>query len=109
MIDELRNKLPAFGGRASHTRCFLHTTNLIAKALLRQFDTKKRNRGAFEREEVSESNGLDEHVYAAKTIVGDPEDGEDDTEGLVDVVDEMDPTILFILYVSSSARWPSRS
>ena len=79
-------------GRASHTCCFLHPTNLIAKALLKQFDTKKQNQGAFKRQEVSESNRLDEHVSATNTISGDAEDGEDDTDGLVDMMDEMDPT-----------------
>ena len=83
MIDELCNKLPVFGGQASHTHCFLHTTNLIAKALLRQFDTKKQN---CKREAISESNSLDKQVSATETISGNPEDRKDDTKGLVDVM-----------------------
>ncbi|KAG2756745.1 hypothetical protein P692DRAFT_20714526, partial [Suillus brevipes Sb2] len=34
MIEELHETLPDFGGTASHTRCFLHTVNLVAKSLL---------------------------------------------------------------------------
>lgn len=46
MVDELADLLPNFGGRASHTRCFLHTVNLIAKSLLREFDVTKKNAAA---------------------------------------------------------------
>ncbi|KAG1852960.1 hypothetical protein C8R48DRAFT_563910, partial [Suillus tomentosus] len=38
MIDELSTALPNFGGKASHTRCFLHTVNLVAKSLLHEFE-----------------------------------------------------------------------
>ena len=41
MIEELEILTPEFAGFASHTRCFLHIVNLVAKALLRQFDAKK--------------------------------------------------------------------
>ncbi|KAG2738580.1 hypothetical protein P692DRAFT_201663520, partial [Suillus brevipes Sb2] len=38
MIDQLAVELPNYGGRAGHTRCFLHTVNLVAKSVLREFD-----------------------------------------------------------------------
>ncbi|KAG1787712.1 hypothetical protein EV424DRAFT_1276825, partial [Suillus variegatus] len=38
MLEEMAVILPDFGGTAAHTRCFLHTVNLVAKSLLRQFD-----------------------------------------------------------------------
>ena len=41
MIEELEILTPEFAGFASHTQCFLHIVNLVAKALLRQFDAKK--------------------------------------------------------------------
>ena len=31
---------PDYGGPSRHARCFLHTTNLVAKSLLRAFDVK---------------------------------------------------------------------
>ncbi|KAG2337342.1 hypothetical protein BDR05DRAFT_895412, partial [Suillus weaverae] len=34
MIKELNKTLPDFGRTASHTRCFLHMVDLIAKSLL---------------------------------------------------------------------------
>ena len=41
MIQELETLTPEFAGFASHTRCFLHIVNLVAKSMLRQFDAKK--------------------------------------------------------------------
>lgn len=41
MIDELHVHIPEFAGSPSHTRCFLHIINLVAKSLIHQFDVKK--------------------------------------------------------------------
>ena len=41
MVTELSIQVPSFAGSASHTHCFLHIVNLIAKSLLSQFDSKK--------------------------------------------------------------------
>ena len=41
MIAELQMLLPEFSGSASHTCCFLHIVNLVAKLLIHQFDAKK--------------------------------------------------------------------
>ena len=41
MIEELQELIPGFAGSASHTCCFLHIVNLIAKLLIHQFDAKK--------------------------------------------------------------------
>lgn len=41
MIRELSGKVLEFGGPTTHTRCFLHTVNLVAKSLIREFDVKK--------------------------------------------------------------------
>ncbi|KAF8546220.1 hypothetical protein OG21DRAFT_1380027, partial [Imleria badia] len=38
MIRELAVLADGFAGPASHTRCFLHVVNLIAKSILCQFD-----------------------------------------------------------------------
>jgi hypothetical protein len=43
MVDKLAASVPAFGGTASHTRCFLHTVNLVAKSLIREFYVMKKN------------------------------------------------------------------
>ena len=46
MVEELYVKLSTFGGAASHTRCFLHVINLLAKSLIHQFDVNKRDADA---------------------------------------------------------------
>ncbi|KAG1782402.1 hypothetical protein EV702DRAFT_925011, partial [Suillus placidus] len=38
MVDKLAMLVPEFAGEVSHTRCFLHTVNLVAKSLIREFD-----------------------------------------------------------------------
>ncbi len=38
MTEELGNLLPEFQGDYSYTRCFLHILNLVAKAMLKQFN-----------------------------------------------------------------------
>ncbi|KAG2056065.1 hypothetical protein BDR06DRAFT_881182, partial [Suillus hirtellus] len=41
MICELSGKVLEFSGPTTHTRCFLHTVNLVAKSLIQEFDVKK--------------------------------------------------------------------
>jgi hypothetical protein len=43
MVDKLADILPSFPGRANHTRCFLHTINLVAKLLIKEFDVTKKD------------------------------------------------------------------
>lgn len=88
MIDELQDMLPEFGRRASHTWCFLHTTNLITKALLSQFDVKKGT--AIENEDVTGNWEEEERKTIANTAGTNAEDEADNTEGLLDVADEME-------------------
>ena len=45
MIEHLANMLLDFGGVSTHTRCFLYTTNLVAKALIKEFDAKPKRHG----------------------------------------------------------------
>ncbi|KIK92856.1 hypothetical protein PAXRUDRAFT_146410, partial [Paxillus rubicundulus Ve08.2h10] len=55
MIEELEELVPVFSGSASHTRCFLHIINLIAKSLIWQFDIKKQTADeVLERREAAE-------------------------------------------------------
>lgn len=41
MIRYLGNTLHDFPGPANQTRCFVHTINLVAKAILKPFDVRK--------------------------------------------------------------------
>ncbi|KAK2464100.1 hypothetical protein APHAL10511_003887 [Amanita phalloides] len=97
MIDELQDMLPEFGRQATHTQCFLHTTNLIMKALLSQFDVKKnvkkgkaiKNEGTIIKNEDG-SWEEEEWKTIANTASADAEDEGDNIEGLLDVADEME-------------------
>ncbi|KAG2143881.1 hypothetical protein BD769DRAFT_1347815, partial [Suillus cothurnatus] len=42
MVENLMAEVPAFGGATSHTQCFLHMVNLIAKLLICEFDVTKK-------------------------------------------------------------------
>lgn len=101
MVENLAAEVPAFGGAASHTRCFLHTVNLVAKSLIREFDvTKKEAHKALDKPENSDdrtelevlSEGIDgeDAVMIAEYGVGD-DDGRDNDDGWVDEVEELDP------------------
>jgi hypothetical protein len=103
MIDEIERKLPEYGGHASHARCFLHTTNLIAKSLISMFDIKKKKSAVWldepssddqlarEIEQLGKDLEEDEQAMVAETEGSNAKDGADDTDGLVDLAEEMDP------------------
>lgn len=38
MVSRMGEGIKAFGGNASHVRCFAHIINLIARSILAQFD-----------------------------------------------------------------------
>lgn len=61
MLDELEANLPDFGGTAAHTRCFLHTVNLVAKSLIKEFDVSKKDKEALQTDEDATSDE-DEHL-----------------------------------------------
>ena len=44
MIDYLATLLAAFPGSANRTRCFTHILNLVAKCIMKQFDTPKKKK-----------------------------------------------------------------
>lgn len=44
MVEELGDMLLDFVRASTHMRCFLHTTNLMAKALIKEFDVKPKRR-----------------------------------------------------------------
>jgi cobalamin biosynthesis protein CobT len=45
MIKALAKDLPRFPGPANHARCLAHIVNLVARAILRQFDVSKGDDG----------------------------------------------------------------
>ena len=80
MIDELQELIPEFSGSASHTRCFLHIVNLIAKLLIRQFDAKKAGaKGDHEMAELQRELE-EEEAFQGGDIEIDDEDEDDDED-----------------------------
>ena len=86
MIQYLGNTLEDFPGPANQTRCFVHTINLIAKSILRPFDTQKTNdirafnNIAHALADLAEGHDPDEcteHVTGANEEETDKEDKED--------------------------------
>ena len=41
MVSFLSTIIDDFPGAVNHTRCFAHTVNIVAKAILKQFDVPK--------------------------------------------------------------------
>ena len=92
MVRELSDKVPAFGGVTTHTRCFLHTVNLVAKSLIREFDTKKQDADqALAEEELSMEIEEDDGM------IDDGDTAEDNDDGLIDEVELLDDTERFAL------------
>ena len=92
MIEELHTLVAKFAGSASHTRCFLHIINLIAKTLIQQFDAKKTTTEA-DSELAEMGKELNEDERLLDEVMHDNEDEDerieeendkwvDETEGL---------------------------
>jgi hypothetical protein len=45
MIEELASLIDNFPGKANHTRCFLHILNLVAKSIIKLFDSPVNENG----------------------------------------------------------------
>ena len=97
MVEKLDNSLLDFGGASTHTQCFLHTTNLVAKALIKVFNAKPKKRGEVrEGEEVNESDDdSDKSADEARLLKEleelsegvECEDWDEEDEGKVDNID----------------------
>lgn len=95
MIKDLAALVPEFAGSASHTRCFLHTINLVAKSLIREFDVaKKEANGALDGKDAEVANEIDELRKDDENeedviVLQDLDDNEltDNDEGWVDDVE----------------------
>ena len=96
MIDHLSEIVDEFLGSANQTRCFAHTLNLSAKAILKQFDVPKAKSGEVLNEatqalaELAEDLDLEERKERETFVEEDSGDNqclhpwEDFQEGLTD-------------------------
>ena len=98
MIQELETLTLEFAGFASYTRCFLHIVNLVAKALLCQFDAKKTtvrdNELAAWADELAKEEAMVDEIDNDDCNNDDDNDDDDSDNKKVDnedgLVDEMD-------------------
>lgn len=89
MVDKLADTLPSFPGRANHTRCFLHTINLVAKTLIKEFDmTKKDASHALEDGDDDASNEEDEVMEDVEELNADIADYSTEDNALLGDDDE---------------------
>lgn len=85
MLDEMVKILPKFLGKQAHVPCFAHTVNLTAKGILRPFEPQSTSTSS-----KGPDVGLNE-LYAELVKIqeeGD-DDADDDTEGFVEVLQDM--------------------
>jgi hypothetical protein len=97
MIDHLAKVLPAFPGAANRTRCFTHILNLVAKCIMKQFDSPKPRKGAKpDRDVASESDDEEfKDLAAALDELEDELEDEDEIEvGHEKIDDEIEETML---------------
>ena len=71
MIRYLGETLDKFPGSANQTRCFVHTVNLVAKSILKPFDTKKTT-------DTQAFNDMAQAIAEVTEGTGDDEEKEDD-------------------------------
>jgi hypothetical protein len=93
MIHELDNSLTEFSS-LNRTRCFAHILNLVAKALLKQFDVKTEDKNALTDDERSLLE-MAVDIETEELTTEQEQDGEigddDDDDGWVDEVAALTP------------------
>lgn len=91
MVQELSEKVPAFGGATTHTHFFLHTINLVAKSLIWEFDIKKCDAD----QALAEADNVDDEESEDEEEVDDSDTADaelkDNDEGWVNEVELLEP------------------
>lgn len=84
MLEHLGKKLENFEGIVGQTRCFAHTLNLTAKAILKQFDVPKTDNDSLDNVAQTLSNLELEDDDKAEREALQMEDNDDSDKGLTD-------------------------
>ncbi|KAG1795001.1 uncharacterized protein BJ212DRAFT_1291525 [Suillus subaureus] len=91
MVQELSEKIPAFRGATTHTHCFLHTVNLVAKSLIQEFDIKKHDADQV----LAKADNVDDEESEDEEEVDDSNTADaelkDNDEGWVNEVELLEP------------------
>lgn len=92
MVDELAKTIPSFRGERSRTRCFAHIINLVAKALLRQFDLPQKKADDALDEAAEELHRLAADIESEEMVAqADDAEDADDEDGWEDMRQQMSP------------------
>lgn len=88
MIAELAERIPSFPGSTNQVRCFAHILNLVAKTLIRQFDSGKNTRN----EDDDAAAAIAELVAGLEVDDGSVAGGDEEgtTDDLADIDDDVD-------------------
>src|ERR1700735_611497 len=111
MVGELSTLLRDFPGEANRTQCFLHIVNLVAKQLLKQFDVPCKDADSAlneaEKELFNLAAGVDieELVTAAERGARAGSEDNDDMDGWVDEMEELDAEEHAVLKESVLPVW----
>jgi hypothetical protein len=119
MINHLAEILNEFPGSANRTRCFTHILNLVAKCIMKQFDSPKAKTSDFEvvmeglgddlensdvdgmeSEEDNEGDHDEDHEVDEEVINGRKGMGEEDIEALEERVKPVKQVLLKVLFIS---------
>ena len=85
MVDELRDRISDFPGKAMRVRCFAHVVNLIVKTILKQFDVPDKKKDEIVSEALGELKGMGTDLEDDETDdLSMHNDGEDDNDDNVD-------------------------
>jgi hypothetical protein len=94
MLENLDDLLSGYSS-LNRTRCFAHILNLVAKALLKQFDVKTEDKNDLNDDERSlldiETEELTEELTEAQDVDINEIDDDDDNGGWVDGADTLTP------------------
>ena len=95
MIKYLGNALEEFPGPANQTRCFVHTVNLIARAILKPFEEPKKKKDAQAFNEAAQAlSNLAEGLRAVDNGLDQQPENEEGCHGENDNdIDKNDETI----------------
>lgn len=88
MINELEDILAGFPGPRARSRCFCHIINLVAKALLRQFEPpkpkKKKGKDATHRDEDEDDPSLDDWDKELRSLMEDLDFDDEQRDGQIE-------------------------
>jgi hypothetical protein len=89
LTDQLKEKVPMFGGEASHMWCFVHVINLVAKSVITQFDLPHKCTQTAGRATELDEGGSDANTVVDSSLAGGDEEIEKMLTDLHDLASDL--------------------